>query len=1167
MKNKRNNLVLLIVCGLIIAAGIFLLPYLVYYYFSPEKLIRKTAVAIEQLTGTRIIIKSAELSFWKGLTFRGVQVRVPESKTKDFPAFNDFDSLLLKADVFHVKLKRKGVFGLSFKPADLTVINPELNFSHDLKNDMWNWQMLFRSGPSQGKQLSKRINPRLPLTIRDGLVNVTDISGSHRSPINQVGFSVAVAPGPLSTLHFYNVALSVKTKSKPVHASFTYDLQTGTIISGEVKSFDMGEVINFLPEPWKNQLARLYISGNVSIPTIKSYNNIFDASVNVEKASLKLPLTSWEYDHESPKGLLNLSHLTGSVQIQNNKIRIAKLTGMVNSSPITISGDCSCSSLNFDTMTFTANIEGKEFECPDINNPEVRNYINTYLPWSLGVVFRDYKPIGKFDYSLNIEKKADCKLKLKGSFFPKGLSVEYYKVPYRADNITGTIRTDGRRFELTDIRGISGTSKLLVNGVISEPTSQSAISLSISTVQTPIDQKLYRAIFPRHQEIWKKFNPSGSMDVQLKLERPHGNRQPWDSTIVLSLSNASASYEKFNYPLKNLWGSIVIHNENLTIRNLSGRNDPAEFILNGTVDNYDSSNPSVNLNISSQGLPIDKKISEHLPRKFDELISRTRLKGNTDLSGFIHITPDNKMNYSFICDLRSASMKPQDFPYPLDNVSGKLTIMPGRMTINELYSLHGNQRISIRGEIYDQVQNKKLTLSLHAGNLSINPSLRDALPPKAKRIWKDLNPKGSFDAVVELEGEADKLRRWVITLEPKSDFEVQYKSFPVISNVSGSLTIKPDEIVFLPVSAKLDYLFPLRWSGKISFGDNYTRLALNDVLIGQLPIQKEFFTLMGNHSFISRLGWKPGGHLEGKLKTFRINFYPGEQEWNLDGDVSLIDVAVELFNPHLTPKFNFRGNIGWKTSSNEFGMDGDVFLKNFSWKNRIITDLQAKCFKLISESNLDFTTIRGSYAEGLITGIGNLKFTKPKTSYGLQLTLDNLEAAETLALNNPRQNIKGKLKGELYLTGFLDEKYAQMGGGVFQISGAEALKIPMMAKIYQNIRQDPPNLATFHDVIVQFILEKHRAGLQHIELTSPTWSLIGTGHLNLSNNRLAMEFISSAPKEIKKIPVLPEIMHGASREATRIEVHGTLSNPIITVVPLKDISDTLETFFEGKDVR
>jgi hypothetical protein len=337
--------------------------------------------------------------------------------------------------------------------------------------------------------------------------------------------------------------------------------------------------------------------------------------------------------------------------------------------------------------------------------------------------------------------------------------------------------------------------------------------------------------------------------------------------------------------------------------------------------------------------------------------------------------------------------------------------------------------------------------------------------------------------------------------------------------------------------------------------------------IDRIGVSEGFLSTLIGQKVVDSFKWTPGGTARCRFKNLLIELKPdNSQQWSFAGDFSFHDVKMAVFGNSPTT-MNYVGSFTWQSKDANFGLDGKIDLTTLNWDDRKLENIHSTMKKELSSETLNIDGLRGRYAGGQISGIARMNFLEKETRYGLQLTLDNLDAATVMNLKKGKSEIQGKMKGEIYMVGTLGQKYSQIGGGLLQITGAEVLKVPLMAQIYEEVNKDTPNLTSFHDITMQYALERYQVGIEHLELIGPTLSLVGSGDYNISNKRINLDLISGTPKSLNKVPLLPELMQGASREISQIEVHGTLDNPQIKVQPMKDISDTLKTFFNGKTIR
>jgi hypothetical protein len=114
---------------------------------------------------------------------------------------------------------------------------------------------------------------------------------------------------------------------------------------------------------------------------------------------------------------------------------------------------------------------------------------------------------------------------------------------------------------------------------------------------------------------------------------------------------------------------------------------------------------------------------------------------------------------------------------------------------------------------------------------------------------------------------------------------------------------------------------------------------------------------------------------------------------------------------------------------------------------------------------------------------------------------------------------------------------------------AEALKLPEMDD------------SAFHDLSAEFFLEGPRIRIRDLALQGPSLAMMGSGSLQLPDRSLDLILVSTGPKEWGTVPVLTELLRGASRELMELRVRGPLDAPIIEARPFRSVSEAIETLF------
>jgi hypothetical protein len=1143
---------------------LIILPYVVNYYFSPDQLIKNITQSIESLTGTEVHIGGSKLSLIEGVTFKDVKVFVPKEKLT-IPEFAADDTLLLKASMFHVTLRRMGFLGLKFRLGTITVDNPEFHFTQIPAKGIWNWQSLFHkstSAPSEQKSLS--IAP--PIVLNNGKIVLSRIDSQAKTSLGEFFFSAKADPQKHKAIYHINLKTWTPQAAGPT-IELDVDSKSFEVLTGSMQAIPLHDLQANLPSEIRSWGKQLHLAGKISVSEF-AYKHKGSPRVvlMLDGVRAKVPLTKNELDSASPDAFFNLSDLKGKVVFDNGRITISEVTGLLNGAKCRISGDLRGGINSVDVPDFMLNVSCEGFDCPRYTDEATQNYIETNIPWKLRCFFHDFKPIGGLNFNLTVDSRPGRKpaFNISGQIEPLKLSAEYFKFPYRVDDLVGKVKITNGRFELINLDGRTGAGNVLVNGTVSEASKYAEINLNIVSRQTPLGPHLLAALPEQYKKIFKQFNPKGFADTHIRLYQPYGENKPWTTDIVAQLSDTSAVYAAFPYRVDHVSGTLDLKNNLLELKNISGRHGQTNFTIEGRVEQVGSPSPVVNLDVFARQVPIDDDFIKVLPETTRRIVGDCKLTGVTDIRGSIVKAAKKPVDYRLNCTLAEGSVCYKDFPYPLEQVRGEFVITPGNVQVDRFESVKDTRKISAKGSV-NLGEQAAISLAIGAENLPVDTTLRNALAAEQQKIWDDFSPGGSIDAKVDLSHRKNQPWNWQVAIDLRKT-GANYKGIGPVTDLTGQVTMRPGQTVLSHIAGMSEKRFPIGFDATIESGQEKTTINFDNFQAKRISVNDKLIAALGEKA--GTLGkCSPGGAIDCSLNGMKIELASGKVEsWDILGRIAMEQVRMEFFDPNGPTDLEYIGHLSQGAES-KFAIDGSLNAEAFQWNRRRLTKLRTHLSKKMNDPIMVVDPIRAEYANGEIFGMAKVQFIGQKNTYAIQMTIDHIDAAEALDLDTSRNSISGKMSGEIFLLGTFGNKADQVGGGLLQVSGAEVLKVPMMAQIYRSVSKEPPNLASFHNVTAQFSLEKYLLKIQHVELTGPSLSLIGQGQINISNDRISLDLVSGTPKKFQNLPVLPDLMQGTAQEISEIEIRGTVHKPTIAAKPLKDISETLKAFFDGKAVR
>ena len=118
--------------------------------------------------------------------------------------------------------------------------------------------------------------------------------------------------------------------------------------------------------------------------------------------------------------------------------------------------------------------------------------------------------------------------------------------------------------------------------------------------------------------------------------------------------------------------------------------------------------------------------------------------------------------------------------------------------------------------------------------------------------------------------------------------------------------------------------------------------------------------------------------------------------------------------------------------------------------------------------------------------------------------------------------------------------------------------MPVMLKMYQGLSFTPPDDYTFKSAKLDFGVKKAQFQFKPIVLEGDAISFVGEGTADFDSS-VRLKFYSFLPRSQVPIPILHELVGGATSGWVRADVTGKLSNPVVNVRATSPIDDALKS--------
>lgn len=358
----------------------------------------------------------------------------------------------------------------------------------------------------------------------------------------------------------------------------------------------------------------------------------------------------------------------------------------------------------------------------------------------------------------------------------KGVDVRYEKFPYPVESLVGRVV----------VKDNIATSDLM-SGRISGNRMQCAFRLPIKPGITleksfvmasdgpiPIDKMLLESLSPRGgsstglEAFVRSLSPRGSVELSnAELTTDSQGRQ--SRKLEIKVMDGHLRYSKFDYPLFNVAGDILVEDDLVTMSSFRGTNGDSATIQcegsfrmsvdrpvinNGQVLSTEKTKSELALHFTATDLRMDDSLRDSLPESaqttwdamspsgvLDQLKVMIRQSGAGNPLG-LDITARQ-----FATDQvtnRSLSLRPVALPYRIDVTEGRVHFDGSRVFIESVRGRHDASTLSADGVCVQGTSGQwELLLNVHSGSrLQPDAELIAALPGTMQEAMRDLQIRG-----------------------------------------------------------------------------------------------------------------------------------------------------------------------------------------------------------------------------------------------------------------------------------------------------------------------------------------------------------------------------------------------------------------------------------------
>jgi len=1108
---------------------------------NDSRIRRQVREYLRDITGAHVTVKRASFSIFGEIRVEGVRIDVPGDKGRLEP-FVSAASLVLKHRPWAVFLSGR------IEPTQI-VSAEQASVTNSPHTRAFLRSRAF--GIDLGGGVGQWAQPVIHLE-KLVYVEIDEVKGtilpeerfeleSHMRP---------AAPGKYEVFVTHREAEKVKQEYRfdvQLHPAFKV-----TLVSG---SGDLVAAAKALPQEYGKWQDIYKIQGRQKIvgPTAVSEDSV--------QGVLELDLIDVSFKLPKDQGGLSLSNVKGKLlftfpdesaadDLKNGRIEMRGITGRLAEA-----GDA--------TIKLTGAYHGFRADSPFDVKIEIDNMTlppgssHPKLDGILKHVKRVYKPSGRMNLQVRLRRDAARDgVSVDGTILPRKMSVTHIAVPYRIEVVGGKIGFTNDRVVVEDLVGKREGGKFTINA----------------------DAPLSR--------------------------NPRTGKRDWTATVVvdfvrmtdaLSAALPPGVFVGKPYPLRNIKGRVNVVDGRIWVdqdRPLLARG-PGDMGCDvyGEVNwsPGDIKKVSVDVHIKADDVPLDRALKDSLDKAGRDAMELLSPSGTAErLSLDIHYGLDRKLTYRIDAGLKDVSITYKGFPYSITGLQGKVKIEPKLITLDGLTGRHGKTPVTLAGKLYPGSKDVGVDLTVGATELVLDKELYQALPEDLKKIWDGMSPSGKADVDLVLREnlpQGGKKLDYNLKVRPRA-MTVTYKGFPYeFRGVKGEVTATPGVVTIGNLTCKRGY----RLSGQVLGGGQEINL---NVHARGVPIDKKLLAALPKELKAALKTIRLGGTLDVELdnlivvtgKTGKPATAPADKPaagaaaaatrpaddlvvkgngWAARGSLGLHDTTVDVAFGAKKISGKLNGTI--IQDSRGLAMNAEAAIDKVIVGQSLVTDVRGRISKKAGSPLVRIEDLEAKAYGGRLAGREVMIRLSEPVKYAFSVFYENVSLGELVnaGVTDPakRTDVKGLLEGKISLEATAGDAKSRKAAGTVTITRGKMYKMPIILGVMHVLYLSLPGDAAFTDGYLKYWVQGDTMVIEEISLTGSALSLVGSGTMTMSNEKLDLTLLTGPPGQLPRIQAIrgaSKVLNAILKELLIIRVTGTLSKPIRREVLLRSVDAILK---------
>ncbi len=300
--------------------------------------------------------------------------------------------------------------------------------------------------------------------------------------------------------------------------------------------------------------------------------------------------------------------------------------------------------------------------------------------------------------------------------------------------------------------------------------------------------------FAALREFFDRYDPQGQVDIELEASGNLNRLRESRFAGKVYCRDVAVRDREFPYPIEHIAGQVDFTEKSVVLNNLQGQHGDIKVAFAGTCEHF-GSGWGHEIQVTSGNMALDDGLYNALSAKEKKFWSAFSPTGLVAIDYRTLRKPGGEKERTLAVELLGAEAAYRGFPYPLENLSGRLVFERDNVVFSDVVSRFGGRSIALNGTSAAlSASRPQYEVTIKAQDIPLDSMFAAALPDRHRLLWDGLALSGLADADVNVTTAAGSKGSTGFVADvalKESSLKVGKLARP-FSNVSGRIVFRPE---------------------------------------------------------------------------------------------------------------------------------------------------------------------------------------------------------------------------------------------------------------------------------------------------------------------------------------------------------------------------------------